>query len=254
MTDAVNPTYEDIQSQAKGPGVEEWKRTDKARADLPAFYRELQEDPRITELVRSERAWERYEAAKAQVEADSQKAKELFTKSAQSAERFSVPMPESEGLTTNKTEKLLLTQGEQSRIYRRLDRLENARGPLKRSPIQVLEEEYARGLQIGGPQGGAICRAVYEIARDTGADIDAIVDKHRKHYHREALEDAQNAKMRLQLVGKSVSKPPFPHPDKLAQGGKDVGTYRSKTSAFVPNSKTALAKKFSEGKRRPSWR
>src|SRR3712207_2542999 len=132
MTDAVNPTYEDIQSRAKGPGVEEWKRADKARTSLPAYYRQLQDDPRITDLVRSERAWERYEAVKAQVQADSAKAIELFTKSVQSAERFSVPMPESEGLITKNTEKLLLTQGEQSRIYRRLDRLENARGPLKR--------------------------------------------------------------------------------------------------------------------------
>jgi len=93
-------------------------------------------------------------------------------------------MPESESLTTTNTEKLLLTKGAQSRIYRHLDRLENAPGPLKRSAIQVLEEEYTRGLQIGGPQGGAICRAVYEIARDTGADIDAMVDAHRKDSHR----------------------------------------------------------------------
>jgi hypothetical protein len=30
MTQAINPTYEDVQRrQAKGPGVEEWKRVDK---------------------------------------------------------------------------------------------------------------------------------------------------------------------------------------------------------------------------------
>ncbi len=40
MTEAINPSYEDIQRQAKGPGVEEWKSADKARASLPEFYRE----------------------------------------------------------------------------------------------------------------------------------------------------------------------------------------------------------------------
>jgi hypothetical protein len=31
MTEAINSAYEDIQQSAKGPGVEEWKRADKAR-------------------------------------------------------------------------------------------------------------------------------------------------------------------------------------------------------------------------------
>ena len=248
-------TYERIQQEAKGLGVEEWKRADTARGGLTEFYQKLQDDPRITDLARSERAWERYEAVRAQVEAEGAKARELSERSARTSERLSIPIPESESLTTTNTEKLLLTQGEQSRIYRHLDRIANTSGPLERKPVQVLQEEYARGLQIGGPQGGAICRAVYEIARDTGADIDAIVDTHRRDSHRRALEDAQNAEMRLQLVGKSVSKPPFPHPDKLQQGGKEIGTYRSaKAGAFMPGDRTALAKKFAEGKRRPPWR
>ena len=71
-------------------------------------------------------------------------------------------MPESEALTTSNTEKLLLTQGEQSRIYWRLDRLENARGPLKRSPIQVLEEEPKR---VGSRW--AACGVVPSVAPST---------------------------------------------------------------------------------------
>ena len=245
----MSETYENIQSRAKGPGVEEWRRVDKARAGLPEFYRGLQEDPRITPLARSEKALERYEAVREQAEAESARARELSAEAAKTYRRLSIPTPESEALTTSNTEKLLLTQGEQSRIYRQLDRLESARGPLKRTPAQVLKEEYERGLQVGGPQGGAICRAVYEIARDTGADIDSIVDEHRRDSHRRALEDAQNAEMRLQLIGKSVSKPPFPHPDRLQQGGKEVGTYRP-APALMPASRISLAKKFGSNRRR----
>jgi hypothetical protein len=255
MTEAIDSTYEDIQQKAKGPGVEEWKRVDKARSSsLPAYYRQLQDDPRITDLSRSERAWERYEVTRAEVERVAPEAKAKMVRSAETAARQSIPTPESEALITSSTDKLLLTQGEQSRIYRQLDRLESARGPLKRTPAQVLKGEYTRGLQIGGPQGGAICRAVYEIARDTGVDIDSIVDEHRRDSHRKALEDAQNTEMRLQLVGKSVSKPPFPHPDRLHQGGRDIGTYRGKSKAFMPDSRVALTEKFREGKKKPPWR
>ena len=254
MTESINPTYEDIQSQAKGSGVEEWKRADKARADLTEFYRTLQDDPCISDLARSEKAWQHYEAVKAEVEQLAPEAQAKMARSAETAARQSIPTPESESLITSNTEKLLLTQGEQSRIYRQLDRLESARAPLKRTPVQVLKEEYTRGLQVGGPQGGAICRAVYEIARDTGVDIEGIVDEHRQDSHRRALEDAQNTEMRLQLIGKTVSEPPFPHPDKLAQGGKSVGTYRGKSKEIVPGGRVALTEKFREGRRRPSWR
>ena len=254
MTESINPTYDDIQREAKGPGVEEWRRADQARSDLTEFYRQLEADPRISDLARSERAWARYGLVRAEVEQAAPEARAKMAHSAEVAARQSIPTPEGEALTTSNTEKLLLTQGEQSRIYRQLDRLESARGPFKRTPAQVLKEEYTRGLQIGGPQGGAICRAVYEIARDTGVDIESIVDEHRRDSHRRALEDAQGAEMRLQLVGKSVSKPPFPHPDKLHQGGRDIGTYRGKSKAFVPGSRVALTEKFREGRRKPPWR
>ena len=52
----MTESYQDIQRQAKGPGVEEWKRADEARASLPAYFSQLQDDPRITDLTRSERA------------------------------------------------------------------------------------------------------------------------------------------------------------------------------------------------------
>jgi hypothetical protein len=252
MTEAIKPTYEGIQEQAKGPGVEEWRRADKARADLSEFYRTLQEDPRISDLARSEQAWQRYEAVKAQVEAESTKAKELSARSRDTLERLSIPTPESEGLITTNTEKLLLTQGEANRINRRLERLESVAGPIKPSSEAILKEEYARGLQVGGPQGGAICRAVVEIARDAGADINRIVDEHRKEHHRKALEDAQSAMMREQLISRSVSKPPFPHPDRLQQGGKGVGTYRN-APALIPTDRGALARKFGSNRRRP-WK
>jgi hypothetical protein len=256
MTEAIKPTYEGIQQEAKGPGVEEWKSADKARASLPEFYRELQDDPRITDLVRSEKAWERYEATKAQVEAESTRARELSERSARTAERQSIPMPDGESLITTDKDKLLLTQGEHSRINRLIDRKSSrATQATPFSPSKLLKEEFARGREIGGMQGGAICRAVTEIARDAGQDIHSIVDEYRKPYQRQALEDAQEARMRQQLIGKTVSKPPFPRPEQLmAQGGKGVGTYRGQQKTFMPTTPGASTKLFQGNRRRPHWK
>jgi hypothetical protein len=82
MTEAINPNYEDVQSQAKGLGTEEWKNADRARAGLREYYAQLDADPRLSDLARSEQAWQRYAAVKAQVEADSAKAKERSERSA----------------------------------------------------------------------------------------------------------------------------------------------------------------------------
>lgn len=251
----MTESYEDIQSQAKGPGVEEWKRADKARAGLPAYYRELQEDPRITDLTRSERAYERYEAVRAQMETEGAKAKELFERSARTAERQSLPMPEGESVTTTDKDKLLLTQGEHNRINRLIDRKSSR--ATKATPFslsKLLKDEFARGLEVGGAKGGAVCRAVVEIAQDAGEDIHSIVDEHRKPYQRQALEDAQEAYMRQQLIGKTVSKPPFPRPEELQQGGKGVGTYRGRQKAFMPNSPAVSPKLFQGNRRRTHWR
>jgi len=83
-------------------------------------------------------------------------------------------------------------------------------------------------------------------------DIDGIVDEHRKDSHRRALEDAQSAMMRGQLIGKSVTKPPFPRPEQLQHGGKGIGTYTN-APALVPADRGALAKKLA-GNRRQPWK
>jgi hypothetical protein len=42
----MTETYESVQGDARGPGVEEWRQVDKARSDLSELYRSLSEDYR----------------------------------------------------------------------------------------------------------------------------------------------------------------------------------------------------------------
>jgi hypothetical protein len=192
MTEAINLSYESIQQEAKGPGVEEWKRADKLRADLSATYQSLKDDDRYAPEYKAERAWTEYEKAKAQIEQLAPEARQKMLKSAEGLERLSIPVPEGEGLITKDTNELLLTAHERSRLEGLVNRAEKVAdiGPFKVNPIDVLKSAYEQGLDEGGPGGGATVRAVIQLARDYGFDVDTIVDARRKHYHHSALENA----------------------------------------------------------------
>jgi hypothetical protein len=247
----IRQSYEDVQETAKGPGVEEWREVDKLRAKLSATYQALKEDERYAEEYKSERAWAEYETTRAKVEERAPAAREKMLRSAETLERMSIPVPEHQGLITQDTDKLLLTAHERSRLEGLINRAERqAKGPFKVNPVDILAREYERGLHEGSPGGGATVRAVYELARDWGLDIDAIVDAHRKPRHHGALEDAQQARRHAQMVGRSVPEPPFPHPKRISQERGRAGTYGSAQKGFIPQQQGMLFAK----KRRRTWK
>jgi len=249
-------TYESVQGDARGPGVEEWRRVDRVRSALTEFYRSLSEDERYAPEYKTQAAWERYEQTKAQVEKLAPEARRKMLRSAESLERMSIPRPADESLNTKDTDKLLLTAHERTRleglISRRQEKAE--KGPFKANPTDILKAEYERGLAEGGPSGGATVRAVVVLARDRGLDINSVVDAQRKAHHRDALEDAQAARMRAGMVARSVPEPP-PSLKKGTQGGaprRAVGTYTGATRTFVPREKQDKQAIFK--KRRPLWK
>lgn len=112
-TQAADPTpvqqsYEDVQREAKGPGVEEWRKVDKLRSELGALYDSLREDERYAPEYKSEAAWKRYEEARTKVEELAPLARERMLKSAQGLERMSVPTPSGDGLIPRYPEDVML--------------------------------------------------------------------------------------------------------------------------------------------------
>src|SRR5215211_6313103 len=146
-------TYESAQGEARGPGVEEWRRVDKARSDLAALYRSLSEDDRYAQEYKTEKAWAAYEKTKAQVEKLAPEARSKMLKSAESLERMSIPRPEGESLNTKDTDKLLLTAHERTRLEGLISHHQQMadKGPFKAKPTDILKAEYERGLAEGGP-------------------------------------------------------------------------------------------------------
>jgi len=243
----LRQSYEDIREKAKGPGVEEWRAADKARSDLASLYRTLAEDERYAPEYKTEQAWAAYEQTRAQVERLAPEAREKMLASAESLERMSIPAPEAEGIITKDTTKLMLTAHERTRLEGLLarDKESAAKSPFSPKPREILKAEYERGLGEGGPGGGATVRAVVGLARDWGLDIHSIVDDKRKHYHHGALQDAQAARERAQLVGRTVPEPPFSQNVRAA-----TGSYRVRPKALSAQEKKPLFSK----RKRPNWK
>lgn len=247
MTETTIPTYESVQQEAKGPGVDEWRRADKLRSSLTELYRELSEDDRYAPEYKSETAWAKYEETKAQVEKLAPEARTKMLRSADSLERMSIPTPEGEGIYTKDVSKLMLTASERGRIEGLINRSEKAAGGsgFKVRLQDLLKGEYARGLEEGGPGGGATVRAVYELARDWGVDFHAIVDEHRKAHHHEALEKAEAARYRANLIGRAVPEPPFKKGATSLTGGARGPGRSNSPRAFVPRENRQMLPKKS---------
>ena len=245
----MNETYEQLRDQATGPAGEAWKAADRETGRLYGLYRELQEDPRYTDEHKAEKAWERYEAVKGKIEAGKAKAKDLLEKQARSAERFSIPLPPDVSLTTSDPQELLAAQNEASRVVRKIDRLKAAdKGPFATDRADVLRQEYERGLQTGGLQGGSICRGVLEAADELGMDKHEIVDGFRKDRHRESFDRAAQAERLTTLIGGKVPEPPFGKP---GQRKRVPGQYGRGSGAVLVGRERGVS---AGTRRRPPWK
>ena len=213
MSEREPTTYEQLRDGISGEAGQAWRQADREESNLRALYRSLKADPRYTLEHKAQKAWESYETAKEKIAAGREKARQSLRKQAQTGERLSIPLPDGEGLITADTSKLLASQNEAARIIRKIDRAEQSGGPFRPKKIEALKEEYRRGLEIGGMQGGVICRGVLSAAEELGVDADAVVDGFRKQRHHDSLERARRAESAAELIGTRINvEPPFARP------------------------------------------
>src|SRR5215204_1684204 len=234
-----------------------------ARRDLIRQYESLDNDERYTDEHRATAAWQAYDESKPLIEQKANAAREKLLASADEYELSSIPFPGGQSLRTNSVELLSLTQGERARIVERLGyeppniaRMKaagkNVPASAEARPANVLREEYARGLDIGGPQGGAICRAVVGLAEDRGMNVDDIVDEHRRQWQRDYLQNAQEARIQARSIYSRVPLPSTGRPG----GAKSLEESRAgkRRTPFGAIKKASSGPTFPKRKKRPSWK
>jgi hypothetical protein len=235
-----------------------------ARRDLIRQYESLDSDERYTDEHRATAAWQAYDESKPLIEQKAKSAREKLLESADRHELSSLPFPGGQSLRTDDVQLLALSQGERSRIVERLGyeppniaRMKaagkNVPASAEARPANVLREEYARGLDIGGPQGGAICRAVIGLAEDRGMNVDDIVDEHRREWQRDYLQNAQEARIQARSVYSRVPLPNYSRPGG-AKSPEEARAGKKRTPFGVPKEASSGPLFQKKGRRRPSWK
>src|SRR5215216_1161527 len=235
-----------------------------ARRDLIRQYESLDSDERYTDEHRATAAWQAYDESKSLIEQKAKSAREKLLESADRHELSSLPFPGGQSLRTDDVQLLALSQGERSRIVERLGyeppniaRMKaagkNVPASAEARPANVLREEFARGLDIGGPQGGAICRAVIGLAEDRGMNVDDIVDEHRRQWQRDYLQSAQDARIQARSVYSRVPLPNYSRPGG-AKSPEEARAGKKRTPFGVPKEASSGPLFQKKGRRRPSWK
>jgi len=174
MTSEATPireSYEQLRDSVENTEARAaWLDHDRRLQLLRQTYNSLKDDPRYTEEHKANQMWETYQQQSAHIQAAGEKARELLEKEARGYEMIALPHPKGENLHSISTERLIAAQNEASRISRKLERLEKAKGPknLKPPTAQILKDEYARGMEVGGVEGSAICKGVLMAADELG--------------------------------------------------------------------------------------
>jgi hypothetical protein len=189
-----------------------WLDCDRRRANLAGTYRSLKDDPRYTEEHKASKMQEAYEKESTRIQAAGERARDLLEKDAEGREAMAMPRPKGENVTNLSVERLLASQNEAARIVRKTQRLQSAPGPFKQSTADVLKEEYARGMSVGGAEGVSVCKGTLMAAGELGISEDEFLNSLRTPEQLEELDKARRYRRMAGSIGKSIPKPPLAHP------------------------------------------
>ncbi len=148
----------------------------------------------------------------------------MLEKEARYHEQMSLPRLKGELLLIGSPEKLLAAQNQAARVVRTVERhekrAERAPGPFGGRPkTALLQEEYARGLEVGGVEGALVCKGTLMAAEELGISPDSFLGDLRTSQQVEELQRAQRCRLMAQSMTSKVPEPPFkkPHSGRLGE-------------------------------------
>jgi hypothetical protein len=211
----------------------QWIEADQQERMLRGQYEKFSQDTDLVPEARARLAHESYEKMAPRIESKKKATREALLKQAKFAEQAAIPRPSGEPLSSSDPTKLVADQNEAARIVRTVERRKDAPGPFRHDTGAYLTQEYKRGLEIGGTEGGAICRGTLRAAGELGVSAEVLLQPLRGDRHRDSLDRAR----RLYLYADMISTKAAPIPRKLdGRNSKSrvAGSYRSAPSALVP--------------------
>lgn len=185
----------------------QWIEADQSERMLRQAYERIDQDQDITGEAKARLANEAYEQHRTRIEGRKKAARESLLKAAKSREQFSIPRPSGEALSSNDATKLVADQNEAARLVRTIERRQDKPGPFTFNAGEYLAQEFKRGLEVGGAEGGSIVRGCLRAGQELGGG-DQWLDHVRGDKHLKALDDARRLEHFAGLISTKAPKPP----------------------------------------------
>lgn len=185
-----------------------WIEADQSERMLRQTYDRLAEDSDLTAEARQRKATEVYEQSRERIESRKQATRQALLKQVEYAEKAAIPRPSGEPLSSNDPTKMLIEQNEAGRLVRTIERRRAQGGPFRHDTGDFLKQEYKRGLEAGGLEGGSVCRGVLRAAQELGISHEEVIGSLRDERHRESLDRARRLEMAADTINTKPPKPP----------------------------------------------
>ena len=263
---AIKPTYEQIISGIKHPGVREiLTHTQEAEQRLSRELEHLEENEELTVEAKAVRADELIERYAPKISEGYASAREKVEASAESQYLFSLPFPEGKSFAQAKitdTAEMVAVQNEADSIANRItgkslqeitrERSKNPRdrGMQERTDPkrQGLRREFDMAMAAGGVEGRIRALAIRRVCESSGVSLDDVVGHHRTDTHYRALESMRHFERAAFTLPSGRRTPHNPFSGER-RGPSGVGTYRSANKVMRGGSASVFTKK-----RKPAWK
>jgi hypothetical protein len=169
----------------------QWIEADQSERMLRGQYERLVENTDLTDEAKFRKAEELYEQQRSRIEGKKKATREALLKHAKFAEQAAIPRPAGEPLSSSDATKLVADQNEAARIVRTAERKKAQGGPFRHDVGAYLVEEYKKGLQLGGLEGGSIVRGCLRAAGELGISTEELLHPLRDDRHHESLDRAR---------------------------------------------------------------
>jgi len=194
----------------------------------------LIDDETLVPEVKAERARELYESKAATIAEKRRQAKADLQKASAAAYRASIPVYSGQGLSPADASTLLADQQESSRLLRTIENRKSKSGPFANSfpTTDFLREQYVRGLETGGIEGGSIIRGVIRASEELGVDIEDVLSGVRKERHMEYVDKSRLLAHYANMISERVPELPRRTRDRIARLARGSSSASSTTGAY----------------------
>jgi hypothetical protein len=257
MTEAVNPTYENLRDGVENSAVRTaWREGDRWASYIGEQYQAIATDETLSEegrTLREEQVREKYLPKITQAYSE---AREKALAESKSAEALSIPLPDGKTLGTGVVKDattMVAIQNETASILQGIERIKakaHKNQDVSAYTTNAIRDAFSNAMELGGFEGFVQARAAIKAGESLGMSATEIASAYMEQKHYEASDRARRyAYIARVIPGQaSIPKPPSSSRRKANPLGK--GDLHTGNAVLVHPADRALVASSSIGRKR----